>query len=201
MSANLAPLLAVLRRRLTGGAGPIGEEIARVNALLDAIGDPQLAFEPSHHPLTRHLPAALEGLDRDAPEVAAALGPVADVLPWRYGYAARADRPGLEANMGWAEIVGPLAPFRSDHICLGLTLIGAHTFYPPHRHPAVELYQVLTGRSEWMAEGRNSVREPGAFILHSVNQEHAMRGGDQPLLALYTWSGDIVSPSVWSDAA
>ena len=34
-----------------------------------------------------------------------------------------------------AQIVGPLAPFRSNTVCLGLTLIAADSFYPPHRHP------------------------------------------------------------------
>lgn len=199
MSVDLAPLLTVLRRRLTAIDGPVGQEVARVNALLDRVAGPQQAFEPSFHPLTRHLSATLDGLDHDAAEIAQVLRPLAVALPWRYGYAARTDLPGLEANMGWAEIVGPLAPYRSDDVCLGLTLIGANTFYPPHRHPAVELYHVLTGTSEWTADGETSVRKPGAFILHTANQEHAMRGGERPLLALYTWSGDIVSPSVWSD--
>lgn len=201
MSADLALLLAALRRCLTAIDGPVGQEVTRINALLDRVAGPQLPFEPSGHPLTRHLPAALDGLDRDAPEIAQALRPLAAALPWRYGYAARTDLPGLEAEMGWAEIVGPLAPYRADDVCLGLTLIGAGTFYPPHRHPAVELYHVLTGVSEWTADGETSVRKPGDFILHTVNQEHAMRGGEQPLLALYTWSGDVVSPSVWSDQA
>jgi hypothetical protein len=136
----------------------------------------------------------LAGLDRDAPDIAAALRPLAEGLPWRYSYAARADAPELHLNMGWAECVGPAAPFRSDEVCLGLTLIGPHTHYPAHRHPAVEFYHVLTGAAVWSGH----LRPPGAYILHESNQEHAMRTGEAPLLALYTWTGDVVSPSVWS---
>ncbi len=64
----------------------------------------------------------------------------------------RKDAPNLENEMGWAEIVGPEAPFKSDEVCFGLTLIGAHSTYPPHRHPARELYLVLAGRAAWTVE-------------------------------------------------
>lgn len=199
MSADLAPLVAALRLRLRPPRGVVGDEVERVNALLDRASPQPQDFAASGHPLTRHLPQVLDGLERDALDIAAVLRPIAAALPWRYGYAARSDRPGLEAEMGWAEFVGPAAPFRSDEVCLGLTLIGPHTFYPPHRHPAVELYHVLTGTAEWSADGKAARQPPGAFILHQPNQIHAMRTGDQPLLALYTWTGDVVSPSVWSD--
>jgi len=196
MSAGLAELVARLRARLDRAEGRAAEEAARVKKLLDRASAEQ-AHTAAAHPLVRHLPAALAGLDRDAPDIAAALRPLAEGLPWRYGYTPRADLPDLHENMGWCEFVGPAAPFRSDEVCLGLTLIGPHAHYPAHRHPAVELYHVLTGVAEWSGQ----LRAPGAFILHEANQEHDMRTVEAPLLALYTWSGDVVSPSVWSPAA
>jgi hypothetical protein len=194
MSAGLAELVRLLRARLTRAEGRAGEEAARVQSLLDRASTEQAPYAATAHPLVRHLSAVLAGLDRNAPDIAAALRPLAEGLPWRYGYAARADLPDLHLNMGWAEFVGPAAPFRSDEVCLGLTLIGPHTNYAAHRHPAVELYHVLTGAAVWSGHQR----PPGAFILHESNQQHAMRTGDAPLLALYTWTGDVVSPSVWS---
>jgi hypothetical protein len=194
MSADLSALVRRLRARLARAEGAAGEEATRVQTLLDRASTQPAPYAATAHPLVRHLPATLAALDRDAPDIAAALRPLSEGLPWRYGYEASADLPDLHLNMGWAEFVGPAAPFRSDDVCLGLTLIGPHTHYAAHRHPAVELYHVLTGATEW--SGRK--RPPGAFILHESNEEHAMRTGDEPLLALYTWTGDVISPSVWS---
>jgi hypothetical protein len=194
MSADLAELVRLLRARLTRAEGREGEEATRVKTLLDRASTEQAPYAATAHPLVRHLPAALAGLDRDAPDIAGALRPLAEGLPWRYGYEARGDLPDLHLNMGWTEFVGPAAPFRSDEVCLGLTLIGPHTHYAAHRHPAVELYHVLTGAAEWSGQKR----PPGAFILHKSNQQHAMRTGEEPLLALYAWTGDVVSPSVWN---
>ena len=194
MSGDIAEVLGRLRGQLDRAEGRAGEEATRVKTLLDRASTEQAPYTATAHPLVRHLPAALAGLDRDAPDIAAVLRPLAKGLPWRYGYEASADRPDLHLDMGWAEFVGPAAPFRSDEVCLGLTLIGPHTHYAAHRHPAVELYHVLTGSAAWSGNSR----PPGAFILHESNQEHAMHTGNEPLLALYTWSGDVVSPSVWS---
>lgn len=193
MSAELAKLLVRLRGRLNRSEGRAAREASHVQRLLDLASE-QAPYAATAHPLVRHLPAALAGLERDAPDIAALLRPLADGLPWRYGYEASADMPDLHLNMGWAEFVGPAAPWRSDEVCLGVALIGANTHYPAHQHPAVELYHVLTGVAEWSSHWRR----PGAFILHDSNQTHAMRTGDEPLLALYTWSGDVFSPSVWS---
>jgi hypothetical protein len=194
MSGDLAEVLGRLRGRLVRAEGRAAEEATRVKTLLDRASSEQASYAATGHPLVRHLPAALAGLDRDAPDIAAVLRPLAKGLPWRYGYEASADRPDLHLNMGWAEFVGPAAPFHSDEVCLGVTLIGPHTDYSAHRHPAVELYHVLTGAAEWSGHPR----APGAFILHEANRTHAMRTGNEPLLALYTWSGDVFSPSVWS---
>lgn len=160
-----------------------------------------LPLEAAAHPALHHLEAALAGAEPHATALVAALRPLAAALPWRYGYSPRADAPGLEHRMAWAELVGPAAPFRSDRVGLGLTLIGPHTFYPPHRHPAVEVYRVVSGTAQWTASGVTEPRQPGAVILHRSNEVHAMRTGTEPLLAIYSWGGDVVSPSVWEEGA
>jgi len=102
--------------------------------------------------------------------------------------------------MAWAEIVGPPESlFHSDHVCFGLTLIGPHTHYPAHTHPAVELYQVVAGTAQWQLNGQWSTKPPGSFILHPSHAEHAMRTGEEPLLAIYSWSGAIHTLSSFSD--
>jgi Cupin domain. len=207
--ASLSPaaalsLVTALRQRFALGTGrqdKVGDEIRRVLERLDAADKAFHPAAPTGHPLLAHLFRALDLADQSAPQAAGILRPIAGLLPWRYGYDARPDAPGLESAMGWAELVGPKAPIRSDAVCFGLTLIGPHTHYLPHRHPAVELYHVLAGRAEWTADAVARFQPPGAFILHARDQVHAMRTEQEPLLAVYSWTGDVVSPSVWAEPA
>lgn len=200
---QLQVLLAALRQRFEARprqADAIGEEIRKVSAALDRLAPEPGPWEPTFHPLIRHLAAALSLVATRAPDVAAALGPAGGRLPWRYGYLPRPDAPDLGDAMGWAEIVGPEAPFQSGEVCFGLTLIGPSTYYLPHRHPATELYHVLAGNAVWTADGYTEVKAPGAYILHTEDIIHAMRTGSEPLLAIYSWTGDVLSSSVWASA-
>lgn len=174
-------------------------EVERVTARLARVPDlaPAPAL-PSDHPLTARIEPSTAAAAVHFPDLAAALAPISDDLPWRYGYAPRPDRPRLEDLMGWAEIVGPEAPFRSGEVCLGLTFIAAGTVYPAHRHPAIELYRVIAGRPVWTVAGETFRPRPGDAILHASHVDHAMASGEEGLLAVYAWTGDVVSPSVWA---
>jgi hypothetical protein len=199
---DLRVLLAALRTCFEAGRSrqdAIGEEIRKVSAALDRVDAQPLDIQPTPHPLIRYLPAALALTRAHSPEVASVLEPIAELLPWRYGYQVRPEAAGLENAMGWAELVGPEAPFRSGEVCFGLTLIGPGSYYPPHHHPAIELYVVLAGHADWTAGGQTATQPPGATILHHADIVHAMRTGEEPLLAIYSWTGDVVSPSVWAD--
>lgn len=202
-AAELRRLLTALRNYVAprpGEAADVGAERHRVAAALARLDGTVLLQPATGHPLTRFLPTALPLAANTAPDLSAALAAVGDILPWRYGYDPRSDRAGLESSMGWAEIVGPLAPFVSDAVCLGLTLIGPQTLYPAHRHPAVELYDIVVGHPTWSVAGRAFRPGPGDAILHAQNVVHAMEAEAEPLLAVYSWSGDVVSPSVWADS-
>jgi hypothetical protein len=157
-----------------------------------------VSIQATDHPLIRYLPAVLDLAELVAPGVAKALRPLGRSLPWRYGYAPRNDAPGLDGSMGWAEIVGPAAPLVSDEVCFGLTLIGPNAYYLPHRHPAIELYRIVVGHPHWTVDRTTAVRAPGEAILHASDVVHAMRTENEPLLAIYSWTGDILSPSVWA---
>lgn len=63
--------------------------------------------------------------------------------------------------MAWAEIIGPGAPLRHAALCLGFVLFAPETYYPPHAHPAVELYHVISGAALWTA-GNEVTRQPRA---------------------------------------
>ena len=120
-------------------------------------------------------------------------------LTWRYSYSKRDDAPGLEANMSFAEIIGPEAPFKSRKVCLGMTLIGPHQWYPAHAHPAIELYEVVAGIAIWVANDVARLNPPGTFILHPSQTIHAMQTHNDPLLAVYSWTGeDVITLSTYT---
>jgi quercetin dioxygenase-like cupin family protein len=176
-----------------------GRELARVLQALVLPNSPQGELAASGHLIRDHLAQPTSSHEGTVSDVLDAFRVLFPILPWRYGYDPRPDLPSLEQRMAWAELVGPLAPFFSERICIGITAIGPHTRYPEHLHPAVEVYYVLSGTALWTAGGITHERPPGSFILHPANTVHVMETGDEPLIAAYTWSGDIISPSVYTE--
>jgi quercetin dioxygenase-like cupin family protein len=160
-------------------------------------------LRPSGHPVVRQLrqTAPRDG-DASITAIFRAFLPQLDALPWRYSYAPRPDAPDIGERMAWAELVGPIAPFKSAQVCLGLTAIGPRLLYPRHHHPAVETYLVVSGTAAWTAEEtppRTTRHPPGTLILHPANLVHAMETGDEPLLAAYAWTGDVETLSMYED--
>jgi len=176
-----------------------GRELRHVLRELDLATPGGATVQGSGHSVIRHLEPALARRPGQLTDVIDAFRPFFAGLPWRYSYASRADAPGLELNMGWAELVGPVAPFRSDTVCLGFTLIGPRINYPLHWHPAVEVYLVINGTAIWTAGQQSARRAPGEYILHPSKVLHAMRTEEEPLLAVYTWSGDVNTLSAYGD--
>ena len=168
----------------------IGQEAAKFVAR--EIPAPSGTFEKSDSPLIRWIEDSAKHGSSETANLLKALKPALPFLPWKYNYEPRPDMPDLGNQMGWGEILGPEAPYHDEHFCFGFTLLGKNTFYPAHYHPATELYVVLSGHAEWTLDGVSKVRNPGEFILHPSNHVHSMRISDEPLLALYTWSGEDV---------
>jgi quercetin dioxygenase-like cupin family protein len=184
----------------------LAAELARIGALLDTVDFSQADakhLNASHHPVVSQL-KSLEALPlfpgKNAIDaLLAAFLPYLEALPWRYSYEPRADVPSLEKRMAWAELVGPVAPFKSERVCLGLTAIGPDTLYPAHYHPAIETYLVLHGTARWTANAVTREHPPGTFILHRENIVHSMQTGSEALLAAYAWTGDVHTLSAYAD--
>ncbi|MEH6825308.1 MAG: dimethylsulfonioproprionate lyase family protein [Motiliproteus sp.] len=88
----------------------------------------------------------------------------------------------------------------SEEVMIGLFLLGPNRLYPAHQHPAVEMYTVLAGTAQWQREGEPwQTRKPGEYFIHTSNQAHAMRTLDEPLLALWAWTGDLGQWAIWSE--
>lgn len=164
-------------------------------AALDGLGGERIAVEPEDQPVCRHLTAALDLAEAGpAAAIAAAARPFAAALGWRHRFRVDHKLPNFSQSYAYAEIVGPSAPVPSDKMRCGFILMAPHTLYPTHAHSAVELYLVLGGAAEWQRGAEPWTRRPpGAFILHPSRIGHAMRTGEQPLLALFAWHGVLES--------
>ncbi|MDR1888798.1 MAG: AraC family ligand binding domain-containing protein [Zoogloeaceae bacterium] len=181
-------------------SAPVAAELEHILALLadvDFSKADEKHLQASGHPVIRHLQQV--GVSAKDNEVLAAFLPHLDALPWRYSYETRADAPDIGERMAWAELVGPIAPFKSEKVCIGLTAIGPGLLYPAHYHPAVETYLVLFGTARWTAEGITREHPPGTLILHPSNIIHAMQASDEPLLAAYAWTGDVETLSAYAE--
>lgn len=95
------------------------------------------------------------------------------------------------------DLIGPTAPWRSDRLILGLFVYGPEMDYPPHAHPALEVYCLLTGEAEFQigAEAPYERYRPGELIFHDVDVSHAIRTFERPVFGLYAWRGSISAPS------
>ena len=90
------------------------------------------------------------------------------------------------------EIIGPKGIIDNPSMRVGLLLQLDHVAYPKHRHSAEELYLVLLGEAYWSVDdGSPELRSPENFVHHKSNQPHSMITIDEPLLAMWGWTGDI----------
>ncbi|MDR2164341.1 MAG: AraC family ligand binding domain-containing protein [Zoogloeaceae bacterium] len=184
------------RRLATGRETPeVTAELANVLALLETVDFSRVDSEhlsASGHPVIQQLRQLEERRATSATRaIFQAFQPYLDALPWRYSYTPRLDAPDIGTRMAWAELVGPIAPFKSNTVCLGLTAMGPDLLYPLHTHPAVETYLVVSGTASWTATGVTRQHPPGALIVHPAHVVHAMRTTNEPLLAAYAWTGDV----------
>jgi quercetin dioxygenase-like cupin family protein len=162
---------------------PPGPEPAPASARDAAPAGPAL-------PVLRFLPRIAADRASFGAAFVAALCRAAPRLAWRQTYTEREVGAAFLQNYGWTELV-PAAPSRTGaQISCGVVVLGTHTLYPHHRHPAEEIYLPLSGTAAWLkGDAPWRERAPGTLIHHLSEEPHAMRTGDEPLLAMYLWHG------------
>lgn len=97
---------------------------------------------------------------------------------------------------GYLELAGPIGPYVDHGLAAGVLLLGPGRLYPPHAHPAEEVYIPLAGTAEWWRDGGTfRAITPGTPIHHPPNVRHATRTLEEPLLAAYVWMGDVATPA------
>jgi hypothetical protein len=197
--ADLARLVEGAAAGDEGGAADCRRFAELVHELHSEATRAPAAGVPFGLPVCRYWAPALEITDGQQPlagmiHALQALGPW---LVWAQNPNYRRAPPSADFldRYGYAVIAGPAdgPPALIGHagLALGVLLLGPHTHYPQHRHPAVELYVPLNAGEWWRGEGPWRSEPPGAVIHHGSELAHATRTGDAPLLAIYLWSGDL----------
>lgn len=111
-------------------------------------------------------------------------------LHWGQTYTSADFGPAFIDNYGWLEVFGTRGHFANHEVAGGFLILGPHIEYPDHHHIAEEIYIPMTGGTHWrMGGGAWRVREAGEVVHHASDVSHAMRTGDEPLLAFYLWRG------------
>lgn len=159
-------------------------------------------IQASDLPVLRWLPQIADDPAAFGGSLVAALCQAASSLAWRQTYTIKDMDSAFLANYGWSEILGGTGPLESERLACGFLILGPSTLYPRHRHDAEEVYLPLSGTAAWQ-QGDDQWREqpPGTTIHHAGDEPHAMRTGQNPLLALYLWRGLNIAQKARLDAA
>jgi quercetin dioxygenase-like cupin family protein len=115
-------------------------------------------------------------------------------LRWTQTYRNRPPSSDFLDRYGYAQFVGPAKVptlITSDQLAFGVLMLAPATLYPPHAHPAEELYVPLAPARWLRGEEKWRERQAGDLVHHPSGMVHATEAGTAPLLALYLWLGDL----------
>lgn len=198
LNESLGDLCRSIAHRLTT-VGPVPEDVrpyfGHLRRSVEAAVAHPVADRATGRDYSRLLASALNLEPRDP--ISQALARLSGPLPWYYHYATRPGEADLTAQIAFAELVGPDGDMGAPDCRVGFTLMAPDTFYPLHAHPAIELYFVIAGTAEWQAGDTTRRVPPGELVLHRSSESHSMRTFAEPLLALWSWSGDLDTPAYY----
>ena len=195
MSESHAHLLALIHRRLASfGAQALAPYLAEWPVSQDAASTALRGADAAPAlPVLRWLPRIAADAHSIDPGLVRAVCRAAPSLAWRQTYGPDEVGAAFIENYGWTELFGARGRERAK-TAGGLLLLGPNTSYPAHRHEAEEIYLPLSGAADWQqGDAIWRKRPPGTLIHHCSEEIHAMRTGNEPLLALYLWRGERLS--------
>jgi len=163
----------------------VGDAVARIDWDM-----PARPLQPSPLACLRYLDRIAELAPQDIRRLARFVAEHRGDLRWGQTYSISDFGQAFLDNYGWLEVFGTRGHFVNDEVAAGLLILGPGIVYPDHHHIAEEIYIPLTGGTEWRkGESGFHMRGAGEVIHHPSNVSHAMRTGQEPLLALYIWRG------------
>jgi len=201
LAVFLADLAGLVEGAAVGDAAADCRRFAVLTRALQPAGMKATGARPFSLPVCRCWAPSLQAAreERALAAMAHALQLFGPYLAWVQNPNYRREPPTARFldDYGYAVIAGPSAgpPALLSHpsLALGVLLLAPHTHYPRHRHPATELYLPLTSAQWWRGDGPWRDEAPGAVIHHPGDVPHATRSGDEALLALYLWTGDLAT--------
>ncbi len=146
-------------------------------------------IRPARPGACRHLGRALVNARRGPGPVARladAFAPLADRLHWRLRPPEEGEDPAFRSGHANADVIGPAGLERHDDIVVGVSLLAPGVTFPDHRHPPEEIYVAMSA-GDWFDEDAGW-RAPGigGLVYHRPGIVHAMRSGEEPLLAFWS---------------
>lgn len=166
-------------------------ELAQVLAIFDSLTTERVVPQPQPCPGYRYLAEALHKTDSP---IAAPFGQLAEWLRWiqNSNYTSDPKMASFVENYGYTDIIGPRGIIPSNSIASGFMILGPNQLYPPHHHPAIEVYVAVSGHARWQrGEEEWRLLPPGSFIFHPSGVPHATQTLDEPLFALYVWRNHL----------
>jgi mannose-6-phosphate isomerase-like protein (cupin superfamily) len=198
LNESLGVLCRSIAHRLTT-VGPVAQDVqpyfAHMRRSLEAAVAHPVSDRAPAGDYSQLLGSALSLEPRDP--ITQALANLPGPLSWYYHYETRPGEADLSSQIAFAELVGPDGDMDAPDCRVGFTLMAPDTFYPLHAHPAIELYFVIAGNAEWRAGDTTRRVPPGELVLHRSSEPHSMRTFAEPLLALWSWSGDLDTPAYY----
>lgn len=172
--------------------------VAEAAALLRSDPITPTRRDPAWAPACRHWDRLLAlAAAQGQGDIADALRPLGGAVGWMSGGDFYGPESGdLEDKLAYADVVGPYGGlFAAGGYHLGAIIFAPRIDYPPHGHPAAELYYLVAGHGEWRRGDEEwTARPPGSLIHHPPNMAHAARTADGPVLALVCLIGDVDTP-------
>jgi mannose-6-phosphate isomerase-like protein (cupin superfamily) len=154
----------------------------------------QVVTEPFRVPAADRFAAETALYSPDHAALRDAAQAVTPVAHWRRTYRGAAVDPSFYDGFGCFGVVGAGGPYVSPDLRAFMIYLPAGFHYPPHHHPAEELYFIVAGEAEFEMTGHAPrILRPGDHMLHPSGVAHATRTHDHPVLALVYWRGDITT--------
>ncbi|MCP3689296.1 MAG: cupin domain-containing protein, partial [Gammaproteobacteria bacterium] len=96
-------------------------------------------------------------------------------------------------------IVGSKGRLFNEKLRAGIFFLASNFEYPMHNHAGLEVYYVLSGSLHVQNGIDAQPRQigPGEYSVTPSNLPHALTIGDEPVVILFTWTGDLESPIYW----
>jgi len=140
--------------------------------------------------ITEHLDTALNNASAMQP-VTDAIAACKNEITWRRPIP-DIIKPPLADIMASCAIMGPNGMIHAEEAACGFFFMEPNAYYLNHSHLTIELYMVISGTANW-SQSRNMLqpKPPGSFMLHDSHEHHATQTTKEPLLAMWSWIGDL----------